>query len=598
MTARRPNILFVFADQLQAFTLGCMGNPDCHTPNIDRMAREGACFRTAYSATPVCTPFRGTLFSGRYASQTGIDTNGPYFQDGERLLAECLNESGYLTSYVGKWHLGGQGNIAIPPERRAGFTDFIGYQCYNSFRENVWFFDEEEKRHEFDGHRTDVTTDIAIDRLRESGDTPWAMFVSYQNPHYPMQPQDRYMEMYADTTVTLRPNYEEGLDPYTATYNPFTGASPEEDPVKQGYGGEMQEYIRQYYAMVTQLDAQVGRLFSALEEMGEGDDTIVVFTSDHGDMQGCHGERNKGQFWEESAAIPLLVTGPGVGTVAVDQPVCSVDFMPTLLELADAPAENSVEGRSFAPQLRGEPERDDSVAFVEPLKEERLVIRSKRHKLVVDQSTFTPEFLFDLEDDPYELKNLVDSPECEDVRKRLRKRITTWREDMLKRVHPAVARRREGSPEDSSVAPGEEHDWVPIEWGRDEVLELEPRAAWWMRSVYGVDGEAAVGGFTTEFDRLLWEVHLDADMDAEVMIQFRGGNELCEGSLLEVASAPLLGCIVQPMEETVSGAPLDRRLPMQEGRNVVSFRLCRIPGVTEKRDATDTELVLEAVELR
>ena len=311
MSHRRPlNILFIFADQMHGFAMGCMGHPQVRTPYLDRLASEGVLFENTYSNAPMCTPFRGTLFTGRYPSQTGVRHNESAIPPNERTLAACLNEAGYRTSYVGKWHLGDKGNVWVRPELRAGFVDFLGYQCYNDYLEDVWFFDEDGRRIERAGHRTDVTTDLAIERLERIAGRPFAMFVSYQNPHYPLQPSPAYEGMYEGIAVERRPNAVE-IDPYTPTFSPPSPRPPELDPVYRKYGGDLDAYLRQYYAMITQLDANVGRLLAALDRLGLTENTAVIFTSDHGDMQGSHGLRNKGVPWEESTRIPLIIRAPG-----------------------------------------------------------------------------------------------------------------------------------------------------------------------------------------------------------------------------------------------------------------------------------------------
>ena len=137
----KPNFVFLFADQLQAFALGCMGNEHIHTPNLDALAADGVLFRNAYSDSPVCTPYRGCLVTGLYPSQSGIRTNSDAIPEGEHCIGHSLNDAGYATSYVGKWHLGGAGNRPIAPDNRGGFRHFLGYQCYNSFIDNVCFYE-------------------------------------------------------------------------------------------------------------------------------------------------------------------------------------------------------------------------------------------------------------------------------------------------------------------------------------------------------------------------------------------------------------------------------------------------------------------------
>ena len=425
MPEKPLNILFMFADQMHAFAMGCMGNAEIQTPNLDELAKDGVLFRNCYSNAPVCTPFRATLVSGQYGSQTDTLRNCAYIPEGTRTLAASLNDGGYRTSWVGKWHLGDKGNIPIPPELRADFTDFIGYQCYNDFLHSVKFYDEEGTEHIYDQHRTDVTTDIAIERLGEIRDEPFAMFVSYQNPHYPEQPAWRYEQMYQDVALTRRPNASD-VEPYTKTQSPPSPKPQENDPLYQKYGGDLDAYLKQYYAMVTQLDANVGRTLDTLDELGIADSTVVIFTSDHGDMQGSHGAVNKGLPWEESSRIPLVVRVPnGVSQSIIDDVVSGVDFFPTCLDYAGCDAEPSVEGNSFSERTI------DAAAdpMIRPIYSEMqswCMIREQNHKLVANKEPFQTTHLFDLDSDPYELNNLLDNAECTDIQGRLLVKLESW----------------------------------------------------------------------------------------------------------------------------------------------------------------------------
>ncbi|MFC1734605.1 sulfatase-like hydrolase/transferase [Candidatus Hydrogenedentota bacterium] len=423
------NILFIFSDQMHPFAMGCMDNPEIHAPNLDRLAAEGTLFTNAYSNWPLCTPFRANLITGRYGSQTGVMGNNQMITDDERTLAAALNDGGYRTSYVGKWHLGATGNIGIPPELRAGFTDFIGYQCYNHFLDNVWFFDEEDNKTVFDKHRTDATTDVAIERLERIADEPFALFVSYQTPHYPEQPSPEYEAMYDGVTLTKRPNSSD-IEPYTATLSPPSPKPWENDPVYQKYGGNLEEYLRLYYAMVTQLDANIGRLLDALDRLSLSDKTAVVFTSDHGDMQGSHGLANKSHPHEESSRIPLIARVPGGAEGRVtDALVSGIDFFPTCLDYAALPLEQRVEGVSFAPLTRGEDQTLNGPIFSETRK--WCLIRQNRFKFVASRPELEPTHLYDLEADPYEMTNLVEKDEHREDCERLLATLREWRERVI-----------------------------------------------------------------------------------------------------------------------------------------------------------------------
>ena len=183
---------------MHRYALHCMGTDDIHTPNLDRLAAEGMLFTNAYSNCPICGPFRINLFTGLYTRQTKTYRNGDRIPENTSTLAGALNAQGYRTGYVGKWHIGGAGNIPIPQELRGDFTEFIAYQCYNGFYEDVVFYDEANQGHHFDRHRTCVTTDLALQRLEGMHrlDQPFALFVSYQAPHYPEQPAPEYEALY------------------------------------------------------------------------------------------------------------------------------------------------------------------------------------------------------------------------------------------------------------------------------------------------------------------------------------------------------------------------------------------------------------------
>lgn len=420
------NILFIFTDQQHRYALGCMDNSEIRTPNLDRLAQDGVLFRSAYSNCPICTPFRVNLLTGLYTSQTDTFDNGARVPEACRSLPDALNDGGYRTSYVGKWHIGGAGNGPIPKELRAGFTDFIAYQCYNGFRDNVCFHDEDGRERAFKKHRTDVTTDLAIERLERAASGPFGLFVSYQAPHYPVQPGPEFEEMYRGVSLSRRPNSQE-VDPYTRTWSPRSPWPPEGCPDFQRYGNDLDEYLRLYYGMVSHIDAGVGRLLGKLEELGLTDRTAIIFTSDHGDMQGSHGLKNKCLPHEESAGIPLIARVPGGASgLVTDALVSGIDFYATCLDYAGLDPEPSVAGPSFAPLTRGEAQELNGPVFSE-MKGWKMV-RKGAHKLVVEGEEHTPMSLYDLEKDPYEFTNLVERSECASRVSELRDCVVDWQE--------------------------------------------------------------------------------------------------------------------------------------------------------------------------
>lgn len=426
------NVLFIFSDQQNRYALGCMGNPNLETPNLDRLAEQGVLFRRCYSNDPVCGPFRGSLMTGQYTSRCGVTGNGMPLPIDTTTFADAFNDAGYQTAYIGKWHLGGNGNGPIGEELRGGFQRFKGYQCYNGFYQDVCFYDENDKEHRFDCHRTDATTDLAIADLGSmaGGDQPFMLMISYQAPHYPEQPAPEYEALYRGREIVRRPNCQD-IDPHTPTFSPPSPRPVEDDPDFQRYGDDLDEYLRLYNAMCAQIDANIGRLVESLERLGVADNTAVVFTSDHGDMQGSHGLKNKCLPHEESAGIPLIAYVPGQsGGRVSDALVSGIDFMPTCLDLAGIEPVTSVDGQSFAPLLRGETEHACDAVFSERggwcmIVRDGWKLAAERH-----DDGLAPTLMTHLDEDPYELNNRAEDPACSDLRSALLAELTEWDRDV------------------------------------------------------------------------------------------------------------------------------------------------------------------------
>jgi arylsulfatase A-like enzyme len=422
------NLLYIFADQLQAFTLGCMGHRVVKTPHLDALAADGVLFRQTYSNAPVCTPFRGTLMSGRYPSQTGCRSNNDGLPDDSRCIAHALNDAGLVTSYVGKWHLYATGNVAVPEEHRCGFQRFAGYQAFNEFWDDVVFFDEQHEPIRYDIHRTDATADLAIRRMQAVADRPFAQFVSFQNPHYPLQPAPAFEAMYTQAEPEFRDNVRD-CDVFTPTFSPRSPRPVERDPNYQRYGRSLVEFHRMYYAMVSQLDFAVGKIIRALKAMGQYDQTVIVFTSDHGEMAGSHGMMNKGVAYEESSRIPMIVRVPdGLRSVVRDEVVCGLDLNPAMLTWLDAPPEPHFAGRDIAALATDESPGEDAPVFAELGNWQ--MVRAGDWKLIANRDTQSPTELFNLAADPCELHNLVDASDAAPCRAELSELLNHWRTEV------------------------------------------------------------------------------------------------------------------------------------------------------------------------
>ena len=416
------NVLIIFSDQQHKYALGSV-TPQFHTPNLDTLCEEGFLFENAYSPNPVCGPYRGCLLTGAYTSHCGVFRNGDPLPTHMPSLAALLQQNGYETGFVGKWHLGDHVSAPIPVSLRGGFAHFRGYQCHNGFEpkapfnNDVTFYDEQETPHRYDKHRTEVTTDLAVEQLTTlvASGKPFFQLVSYQAPHYPEQPSAPFDTLYDGVTFPKSPDYQP-VEPFTPTYSPPSPRPFEKDPDYQRYGGNMDAYQRLYAGMVSQVDAGVGRLLDALRQLGIYEDTLILFTSDHGDMQGSHGLKNKNVSYEQSCGVPFLVRYPGGPRgIRSAELVSALDIFPTVTELAGLP-QIPCDGRSLLPLLQQKAYPSAPYVIAEgtdfPTSDRRWrMIRDTRYKLTVSYDTYEPFSLFDLEADPHEMQDLKCCPD-------------------------------------------------------------------------------------------------------------------------------------------------------------------------------------------
>ena len=307
------------ADQWRAQATGYAGDPNVRTPNLDRLAKEGLNFRNAVSVCPVCTPYRAALMTGRYPTSTGMFLNDAALPDAELCMAEMFKAAGYATAYIGKWHLDGHGRESfIPPERRQGWDYWKAAECDHTYNHSHYYTGDSNEKRFWEGYDAFAQTKDAQQYLRERArsDRPFVLLVAYGAPHFPHNTAPpEYRALYPPEKIKLPPNVPVAME---------NRARPE----AQGY-----------YAHCTALDKCVGDLLTTLAETGLQTNTIVVFTSDHGEMLGSHGcpPMMKQVPWNESAHVPFLLRFPAVhgaqGRV-VNTPLTTPDILPTLLGLA------------------------------------------------------------------------------------------------------------------------------------------------------------------------------------------------------------------------------------------------------------------------
>jgi len=436
---RKPNVIWIFGDQHRAQALSYRGDPNVFTPNIDNLARDGMRFDCALSGAPWCTPFRGALLTGTYPHQNGA-TRTPSSLDPTLLtVADPFNDAGYHTAYVGKWHLDGsnQREHYVPPTRRGNFQHWMGYENNNNQNECYIYGTECETPERLPGYETDSLTDCFLQHLQSHVGTG-----------------DEYQPFFA--VLSVQPPH----NPYVAPTNPAYGAR-RIHPANIQFRRNVPEvaWVREqaaldlagYYAMIENLDYNVGRIRQTLKAMDVDRETYVIFFSDHGDMIGSHGQWGKSTPWEESIRVPFIISKVGgpdnmqVGTT--DAVLNHVDIAPTTLGLCGIPVPAEMVGYDYstrcirpdAPEYRGAPARDqepDSAYLQQiPRKMHRHSV-NKAWRAVVTRDGWkyacTPGndwLLFNTAEDPYEQANYVYDRAYQDEKERCHRLLARWIEE-------------------------------------------------------------------------------------------------------------------------------------------------------------------------
>ncbi len=431
---RRPNVVWVFGDQHRAQSLGYRGDPNVSTPNIDRLARDGVRFDCAVAGAPWCTPFRGSLLTGLYPHQHGCTRTPSPLDPSIPTLAAPFKAAGYHTAYIGKWHLDGSNSPHyIDPDRRGGFDHWIGYEnnnaqyrCYvhGSGCETPW---------RLDGYETDALTDLFIQHLDEhvrrqdEGEyQPFFAVLSVQPPHDPYVAPEEWAFRHTPADVQLRPNV----------------------PAVPWCENQARFDLAGYHAMIENLDWNLGRMREALRQLDVDEDTIICFFSDHGDMQGSHGQFGKSSPWEESIRIPMIIGGLRAaghcGGGVSDAVMNHVDIAPTTLGLCGIPAPHAMVGHSYAnhvlpsnhPNHPGGPDRDaePESAYLQQIprkqhphsvnKQWRGVVTRDNWKYIIQPGH--DWLMHNLNDDPYEQINLAHDKVFAAQRARLHAMLARW----------------------------------------------------------------------------------------------------------------------------------------------------------------------------
>jgi len=406
--------------------MGCAGNSLAITPNLDKLSAEGIRFSNAASASPVCCPFRATLQTGLYIHEHGVVENGIQLNYDLKTIGEIFSENGYATGYAGKWHLDGflpkesVGGYIKPGEARQGWQEWLGYEKSHEFFE-VWKYNDAGQKERVPDYDWEPTwhTDMALDFIQRKTEKnqPWCYYIAYGPPHKPEQCPPEFMEKIDPQSFELPLEAERDLS----------------DEQKQ----ELRKILQIYYAQVSAVDFEVGRLMNGLETIGAMENTVIMYVSDHGDVLGNHNKeivqkyvetnrnvnntlRTKGKPFSTAFRIPLIISGPGMQERGVTNEalVSSVDLAPTILDLAGITVPKYMQGKSMAGWYRKGKGPDQPYIYLGLHTGENAwrAIWDGQHLL----SELDYQLMYDYQTDPQEQNNLYHSPDHRKLKEDLR----------------------------------------------------------------------------------------------------------------------------------------------------------------------------------
>jgi len=426
MATNQPNLIYVFADQLRYQSLGYAGDHRAKTPNIDKLAQSSMNLSQCVSGSPMCAPYRASLFTGKYSSSTGMVINELRMNPNHRGFGHVLHDSGYDTYYIGKWHLWAnelgnhydpKNSYTPPGEHRLGFD---GYWATYGFHHTYWdqyYHENSPERIVIEGYEPDGQTDLAIEKLKlaTQSDKPFTLFLSLGTPHDPWDADNvptEYLDLFADVEFELPANYKPDNDPHADAWARLS----------EQQRSELTEWMRVYYAMTANLDWNIGRLVEAVEQLGLFDNSIFVFTSDHGEMFGAQGRRAKNIFYDEAVRVPFLIRWDGYiqPNSVSDAPINTPDIMPTLLSAMNLEIPDAVEGHDFSSTLTSHSDGEPEFAFMQGMGataifedgHEWRALRNNQFTYAIYRDDKS-EYLFDNLNDPLQTVNLAEDPDYE-----------------------------------------------------------------------------------------------------------------------------------------------------------------------------------------
>ncbi len=413
-----PNVLFVFSDQHRAASMPGQPFSEVVAPNLERLGREGVTFSHCVSCYPLCSPYRAMLLSGRWPYETGVIDNDMLLRDDGTSIGHTFSRAGYLTGYIGKWHLCGAAEG--PPVQACGYHGW-DYSCVwhdtNAHENASWYFGPKAHVEKPKGYNATLMTDMAIDFIQANAARPWCLFLSLNPPH----------PKFVDAPAAQKARY----DPEALVWRPNV-------PHLTRPSSVLRADCQGYQAHVTAVDAEVARLLQALDTLGLSDKTLVVYTSDHGEMMGSQGRMGKRLPFEESCRVPFIARWPGALPAGLERDtlLSPVDLYPSLCALTGLSVPAVCQGRDLSAAFRGQKIDEPESTILMHIDKANLAL-DEEHPAPVFRGVRTtrytyaehsggPWLLFDNQEDPYQEHNLVTSPAQASLRGDLRGLLGEW----------------------------------------------------------------------------------------------------------------------------------------------------------------------------
>mgnify|MGYP001818321330 FL=1 len=437
------NVIFILTDDQRYDEIGFM-NPILKTPNMDRLAAEGVHFRNAFVTTSLCSPSRASILTGQYMHNHGVVDNNSGIAEGTVFFPQYLQNAGFQTAFFGKWHMGeAESGSAKSDDPQPGFDHWLSFAGQGNYypvvkngKVNQLNLNGEHVPQR--GYITDELTDYTLDWLKNGRDEdrPFFIYLSHKAVHADFSPPPRYENLYTDAEFPVPASQADTEENYRGKPMWVKNQRNSWHGVDFPYHMDLdvQAYKRRYLQTLTAVDDSIGRISAWLKDNGLADNTIIVLMGDNGFMFGEHGLIDKRNAYEESMRVPLLAYIPGLDQpgLVVEEIVAGIDIGPTMLDIAgvnDMPAQ--FEGQSLLPLALGEKRedwREDLLyeyywEFNYPMTPTTFALRGERYKLIQYHGIWDLEELYDLQNDPKEMNNLIDDPEFLEVRVRLRKEL-------------------------------------------------------------------------------------------------------------------------------------------------------------------------------